>query len=193
MRWMRNLPEDKEEPDAEESIGEAGEDLLAKYLQMNDAEAADAEEPSLLDENDEDMDLMGLLSGDEDLDDIGALLQADGEDQPLEEAQETFEQLAEQTDPSADADPEGSPAEGDGAPGKKGLGALIDKIKSIFSKKDKEEDQVLDISQAPQEDLNQENLDILKELSEAEQKSKRQKRKRSRKKRKNRKSQKKRR
>ncbi len=124
--------EDKEEPDAEESIGEAGEDLLAKYLQMNDAEAADAEEPSLLDENDEDMDLMGLLSGDEDLDDIGALLQADGEDQPLEEAQETFEQLAEQTDPSADADPEGSPAEGDGAPVKKGLGALIDKIKSIF-------------------------------------------------------------
>lgn len=164
--------EDKGEPDAEESIGEAGEDLLAKYLQMNDAEAADAEEPSLLDENDEDMDLMGLLSGDEDLDDIGALLQADGEDQPLEEAQETFEQLAEQTDPSADADPEGSPAEGDGAPVKKGLGALIDKIKSIFSKKDKEEDQVLDISQAPQEDLNQENLDILKELSEAEQKSK---------------------
>ena len=80
--------------------------------------------------------------------------------------------MAEQTDPSADADPEGSPAEGDGAPVKKGLGALIDKIKSIFSKKDKEEDQVLDISQAPQEDLNQENLDILKELSEAEQKSK---------------------
>ena len=43
----------------EASIGEAGEDLLAKYLEMNGSEQD--EESSLIDEDDDNIDLMGFL------------------------------------------------------------------------------------------------------------------------------------
>lgn len=160
----------------EASIGEAGEDLLAKYLEMNGSEQD--EESSLIDEDDDNIDLMGLLSGDDDLNDIGSLLQADGEDAPLEEAQETFDEMAEKTDTSSEealqnVKNQAAGKEADKA-GKKGLKALLAKIKAIFQKKEPDAE-VLDLSQAPQEDLGQENLEILKELSAAEAKSKKEK------------------
>lgn len=156
----------------EASIGEAGEDLLAKYLEMNGSEQD--EESSLIDEDDDNIDLMGLLSGDDDLNDIGSLLQADGEDAPLEEAQETFDEMAEKTDTSSEealqnVKNQAAGKEADKA-GEKGLKALLAKIKAIFQKKEPDAE-VLDLSQAPQEDLGQENLEILKELSAAEAKS----------------------
>lgn len=160
----------------EASIGEAGEDLLAKYLEMNGSEQD--EESSLIDEDDDNIDLMGLLSGDDDLNDIGSLLQADGEDAPLEEAQETFDEMAEKTDTSSEealqnVKNQAAGKEADKA-GEKGLKALLAKIKAIFQKKEPDAE-VLDLSQAPQEDLGQENLEILKELSAAEAKSKKEK------------------
>lgn len=160
----------------EASIGEAGEDLLAKHLEMNGSEQD--EESSLIDEDDDNIDLMGLLSGDDDLDDIGALLQADGEDAPLEEAQEAFDEMAEKTDASSEealqnVKNQAAGKEADKA-GEKGLKALLAKIKAIFQKKEPDAE-VLDLSQAPQEDLGQENLEILKELSAAEAKSKKEK------------------
>lgn len=160
----------------EASIGEAGEDLLAKYLEMNGSEQD--EESSLIDEDDDNIDLMGLLSGDDDLNDIGSLLQADGEDAPLEEAQETFDEMAEKTDTSSEealqnVKNQAAGKEADKA-GEKGLKALLAKIKAIFQKKESDAE-VLDLSQAPQEDLGQENLEILKELSAAEAKSKKEK------------------
>ena len=156
----------------EASIGEAGEDLLAKHIEMNGSEQD--EESSLIDEDDDNIDLMGLLSGDDDLDDIGALLQADGEDAPLEEAQEAFDEMAEKTDASSEealqnVKNQAAGKEADKA-GEKGLKALLAKIKAIFQKKEPDAE-VLDLSQAPQEDLGQENLEILKELSAAEAKS----------------------
>lgn len=160
----------------EASIGEAGEDLLAKYLEMNGSEQD--EESSLIDEEDDNIDLMGLLSGDDDLNDIGALLQADGEDAPLEEAQEAFDEMAEKTDASSEealqnVKNQAAGKEADKA-GEKGLKALLAKIKAIFQKKEPDAE-VLDLSQTPQEDLGQENLEILKELSAAEAKSKKEK------------------
>lgn len=160
----------------EASIGEAGEDLLAKYLEMNGTEQD--EESSLIDEDDDNIDLMGLLSGDDDLNDIGSLLQADGEDAPLEEAQETFDEMAEKTDTSSEealqhVKNQAAGKEADKA-GEKGLKALLAKIKAIFQKKEPDAE-VLDLSQTPQEDLGQENLEILKELSAAEAKSKKEK------------------
>ena len=156
----------------EASIGEAGEDLLAKYLEMN--ESGQDEESSLIDEDDDNIDLMGLLSGDDDLDDIGALLQADGEDAPLEEAQEAFDEMAEKTDTSSEESLQNVENQAADKAGEKGLKALLAKIKAIFQKKEPDA-KVLDLSQTPQEDLGQENLEILKELSEAEAKSKKEK------------------
>ena len=160
----------------EASIGEAGEDLLAKYLEMNGSEQD--EESSLIDEDDDNIDLIGLLSGDDDLNDIGSLLQADGEDAPLEEAQETFDEMAEKTDTSSEealqnVKNQAAGKEADKA-GEKGLKALLAKIKAIFQKKEPDVE-VLDLSQTPQEDLGQENLEILKELSASEAKSKKEK------------------
>lgn len=156
----------------EASIGEAGEDLLAKYLEMN--ESGQDEESSLIDEDDDNIDLMGLLSGDDDLDDIGALLQADGEDAPLEEAQEAFDEMAEKTDTSSEESLQNVENQATDKAGEKGLKVLLAKIKAIFQKKEPDA-KVLDLSQTPQEDLGQENLEILKELSEAEAKSKKEK------------------
>lgn len=156
----------------EASIGEAGEDLLAKYLEMN--ESGQDEESSLIDEDDDNIDLMGLLSGDDDLDDIGALLQADGEDAPLEEVQEAFDEMAEKTDTSSEESLQNVENQAADKAGEKGLKALLAKIKAIFQKKEPDA-KVLDLSQTPQEDLGQENLEILKELSEAEAKSKKEK------------------
>ena len=167
----------------EASIGEAGEDLLAKYLEMNGSEQD--EESSLIDEDDDNIDLIGLLSGDDDLNDIGSLLQADGEDAPLEEAQETFDEMAEKTDTSSEealqnVKNQAAGKEADKA-GEKGLKALLAKIKAIFQKKEPDAE-VLDLSQTPQEDLGQENLEILKELSAAEAKSKNEKKEKKKKK-----------
>ncbi len=56
---------------------------------MEDIHLADGSEASLA--SDAEPDLLDLLSGDADLDDINSLLQADDGDVTLDEAQESFE------------------------------------------------------------------------------------------------------
>ncbi|MBQ2088691.1 MAG: hypothetical protein II472_00565 [Lachnospiraceae bacterium] len=159
------------EEDTDEPIGVSGENLLEKYAEMEAENMLNNPEESLLDEN-ADVDLMDLLSGDGDLDDISQLLNADEEQEELPEAQEEFEAQADAaagTDPNdlaagLDVDPS---EEGEEAPAeKKGLGAIIEKIKSIFAKKDHDEEgeETVDVGAGEAEDMNQENMDILKTL-----------------------------
>lgn len=159
------------EADSDEPIGVSGENLLEKYAEMEAENMLNNPEESLLDEN-ADVDLMDLLSGDGDLDDISQLLNADEGQEELPEAQEEFEA---QADAAAGTDPNDLAAglnfdpseEGDEAPTeKKGLGAIIEKIKSIFAKKgdDQEGEEVVDVGSGEAEDMNQENMDILKTL-----------------------------
>lgn len=161
-------------------IGDPGENLLENYAALTEAEAETAEEaqeaveteemPEMLDENDEDADLMDLLSGDADLGDIGDLLQADDDNIELEESQAEFDA---QADAEGNADDLLAGFSDDEETGEtnqaSGIKGLIGKIKSIFSKKDKSnEDQVLDLTDTKEENLTEENLEILKSLDEAE-------------------------
>ena len=159
------------EEDSDDPIGVSGENLLEKYAEMEAENMLNNPEESLLDEN-ADVDLMDLLSGDGDLDDISQLLNADEEQEELPEAQEEFEA---QADAAAGTDPNDLAAglnvdpseEGEEAPAeKKGLGAIIEKIKSIFAKKDhdQEGEETVDVGSGEAEDMNQENMDILKTL-----------------------------
>ncbi len=159
------------EEDSDDPIGVSGENLLEKYAEMEAENMLNNPEESLLDEN-ADVDLMDLLSGDGDLDDISQLLNADEEQEELPEAQEEFEA---QADAAAGTDPNDLAAglnvdpseEGEEAPAeKKGLGAIIEKIKSIFTKKDHDEEgeETVDVGSGEAEDMNQENMDILKTL-----------------------------
>lgn len=159
------------EADSDEPIGVSGENLLEKYAEMEAENMLNNPEESLLDEN-ADVDLMDLLSGDGDLDDISQLLNADEGQEELPEAQEEFEA---QADAAAGSDPNDLAAglnfdpseEGEEAPAeKKGLGAIIEKIKSIFAKKgdDQEGEEIVDVGSGEAEDMNQENMDILKTL-----------------------------
>jgi hypothetical protein len=159
------------EVETDEPIGVSGENLLEKYAEMEAENMLNNPEESLLDEN-ADVDLMDLLSGDGDLDDISQLLNADEEQEELPEAQEEFEA---QADAAAGSDPNDLAAglnfdpseEGEEAPAeKKGFGAIIEKIKSIFAKKDHDEEgeETVDVGSGEAEDMNQENMDILKTL-----------------------------
>nr|MCR5355003.1 hypothetical protein [Lachnospiraceae bacterium] len=159
------------EEDTDEPIGVSGENLLEKYAEMEAENMLNNPEESLLDEN-ADVDLMDLLSGDGDLDDISQLLNADEEQEELPEAQEEFEA---QADAASGTDPNDLAAglnfdpseEGEEAPAeKKGFGAIIEKIKSIFVKKDhgEEGEEIVDVGSGEAEDMNQENMDILKTL-----------------------------
>lgn len=159
------------EEDSDDPIGVSGENLLEKYAEMEAENMLNNPEESLLDEN-ADVDLMDLLSGDGDLDDISQLLNADEEQEELPEAQEEFEA---QADAAAGTDPNDLAAglnvdpseEGEEAPAeKKGFGAIIEKIKSIFAKKDHDEEgeETVDVGSGEAEDMNQENMDILKTL-----------------------------
>ncbi|MBO6155046.1 MAG: hypothetical protein J6O60_06370 [Lachnospiraceae bacterium] len=159
------------EVDTDEPIGVSGENLLEKYAEMEAENMLNNPEESLLDEN-ADVDLMDLLSGDGDLDDISQLLNADEGQEELPEAQEEFEA---QADAAAGTDPNDLAAglnfdpseEGEEAPAeKKGFGAIIEKIKSIFAKKDhgEEGEEIVDVGSGEAEDMNQENMDILKTL-----------------------------
>ena len=161
------------EADSDEPIGVSGENLLEKYAEMEAENMLNNPEESLLDEN-ADVDLMDLLSGDGDLDDISQLLNADEGQEELPEAQEEFEA---QADAAAGSDPNDLAAglnfdpseEGEEAPAeKKGFGAIIEKIKSIFAKKgdDQEGEEIVDVGSGEAEDMNQENMDILKTLEE---------------------------
>lgn len=131
------------------------------------------ETDDMLDEDDADMDLMDLLSGDSDLGDIGALLQADDENIDLEESQEEFELQADAVnagDNLLDGFMESDDSEAEEEGKKPGF---LSKLLSIFSKKSKDkrdEDagEVIDISSEEVDDVSQENLDILKSLDEAE-------------------------
>lgn len=159
------------ETDSDEPIGVSGENLLEKYAEMEAENMLNNPEESLLDEN-ADVDLMDLLSGDGDLDDISQLLNADEGQEELPEAQEEFEA---QADAASGTDPNDLAAglnfdpseEGEEAPAeKKGFGAIIEKIKSIFAKKDQGEEgeEIVDVGSGEAEDMNQENMDILKTL-----------------------------
>lgn len=159
------------EEETDEPIGVSGENLLEKYAEMEAENMLNNPEESLLDEN-ADVDLMDLLSGDGDLDDISQLLNADEGQEELPEAQEEFEA---QADAASGTDPNDLAAglnfdpseEGEEAPAeKKGFGAIIEKIKSIFAKKDhgEEGEEIVDVGSGEAEDMNQENMDILKTL-----------------------------
>ena len=124
----------------------------------------DAPEP-MLSEDDENVDLMDLLSGDEELDQIGSLLEADDSNVELEETAQEYEAQAEMAAETGDelpAGPEegGEPEEEDESQALKGLFA---KIKSLFSRGSKKKE-VLDLSAPEKEDLNKENMEILQEM-----------------------------
>lgn len=141
------------------------------------------ESGEMLDEDNADMDLMDLLSGDADLGDIGALLQADDENIELEESQEEFELQADAVGGEDDL-LAGLTEEPDVEAKKPGF---FQKILSIFTKKSKNDssensEEVLDISGEKEEDVSQVNLDILKSLDEAEQEQEEKEKKRKEKK-----------
>ena len=132
--------------------------------------------PVMTDEEDDEVDLMDLLSGDADLDDISSLLEADENHIELEESQQEYETqvAAEQSQEASDEERSGSDDAWGAESGKFNLGALIDKIKSIFSrnkKGDGEAEKVLDISSGEGDNLSQENLEILKDLADADKKA----------------------
>ena len=132
--------------------------------------------PVMTDEEDDEVDLMDLLSGDADLDDISSLLEADENHIELEESQQEYETqvAAEQSQEASDEERSGSDDAWGAESGKFNLGALIDKIKSIFSrnkKEDGEAEKVLDISSGEGDNLSQENLEILKDLADADKKA----------------------
>lgn len=132
--------------------------------------------PVMTDEEDDEVDLMDLLSGDADLDDISSLLEADENHIELEESQQEYETqvAAEQSQEASDEVRAGSDDAAGAESGKFNLGALIDKIKSIFSrnkKEDGEAEKVLDISSGEGDNLSQENLEILKDLADADKKA----------------------
>lgn len=131
--------------------------------------------PVMTDEEDDEVDLMDLLSGDADLDDISSLLEADENHIELEESQQEYETqvAAEQPQEASDEERAGSDDAWGAESGKFNLGALIEKIKSIFSrnkKEDGEAEKVLDISSGEGDNLSQENLEILKDLADADKK-----------------------
>lgn len=117
----------------------------------------DLEEPSILDENDENVDLMSMLGDSEELGDIGDLLNADEAGLELDEARDEFEASAESQ--SGEAKEEGV---------EKPKGGIFAKIKAIFAglfKDDEEEDDTVEVHEnATFDDTSSENADILAEF-----------------------------
>lgn len=118
---------------------------------------------SQIGEESEDVDLMELLSGDTDLDDISALLSADEQGETLDETQEGYEKIAEETVETVSLQEEEKAV-------KNAAGiSLVEKIKTFFGRKKQIEEGVLDIATEQTEDLTQENLDIIQSMEEDEQ------------------------
>ena len=117
----------------------------------------DLEEPSILDENDENVDLMSMLGDSEELGDIGDLLNADESGLELDEARDEFEASAE----SQSGEPKEEGVE-------KPKGGIFAKIKAIFAglfKDDEEEDDTVEVHEnATFDDTSSENADILAEF-----------------------------
>ena len=117
----------------------------------------DLEEPSILDENDENVDLMSMLGDSEELGDIGDLLNADEAGLELDEARDEFEASAE----SQSGEPKEEGVE-------KPKGGFFAKIKAIFAglfKDDEEEDDTVEVHEnATFDDTSSENADILAEF-----------------------------
>ena len=117
----------------------------------------DLEEPSILDENDENVDLMSMLGDSEELGDIGDLLNADEAGLELDEARDEFEASAE----SQSGEPKEEGVE-------KPKGGIFAKIKAIFAglfKDDEEEDDTVEVHEnATFDDTSSENADILAEF-----------------------------
>ncbi len=145
----------------------AGDDesILSKEYQSDEHDVADAVEVneegvSLVDE---DADLESLLEGEEGMSDIGALLDADKNDIELDEARDAYEESADKVENSTETVSEEEPKE---------KVSLIDKIKGIFKKKNKgeeEEKEILDVAAKNEvEDTTDENNKILEEMDEEE-------------------------
>ena len=145
----------------------AGDDesILSKEYQSDEHDEADAVEVneegvSLVDE---DADLESLLEGEEGMSDIGALLDADKNDIELDEARDAYEESADKAENSTETVSEEEPKE---------KVSLIDKIKGIFKKKNKgeeEEKEILDVAAKNEvEDTTDENNKILEEMDEEE-------------------------
>ncbi len=152
-----------ENPD-ENTAGD-DESILSKEYQSDEHDVADAVEVneegvSLVDE---DADLESLLEGEEGMSDIGALLDADKNDIELDEARDAYEESADKAENSMETVSEEEPKE---------KVSLIDKIKGIFKKKNKgeeEEKEILDVAAKNEvEDTTDENNKILEEMDEEE-------------------------
>ena len=158
--------DDKSKTDnPDENTAGDDESILSKEYQSDEHDVADAVEVneegvSLVDE---DADLESLLEGEEGMSDIGALLDADKNDIELDEARDAYEESADKAENSTETVSEEEPKE---------KVSLIDKIKGIFKKKNKgeeEEKEILDVAAKNEvEDTTDENNKILEEMDEEE-------------------------
>jgi len=158
--------DDKSKTDnPDENTAGNDESILSKEYQSDEHDVADAVEVneegvSLVDE---DADLESLLEGEEGMSDIGALLDADKNDIELDEARDAYEESADKAENSTETVSEEEPKE---------KVSLIDKIKGIFKKKNKgeeEEKEILDVAAKNEvEDTTDENNKILEEMDEEE-------------------------
>ncbi|MGN0241314.1 MAG: hypothetical protein ACI4CS_06475, partial [Candidatus Weimeria sp.] len=159
----KKAPEKKEEPAAEPEPEEKTDDsalsldddpFLQPEFSSDDFDNIDLSDTSskdvdLMDESGEGRELGDILGSDGELTDIGDMLEADANGKVLPESSDTFENSAKSEipdmsgDSGAASDNGGAPSDNDqgGKPEKKGfLAALIEKIKSLFSKEDEDDD-----------------------------------------------------
>lgn len=175
-----------EEPDLSAGAGHTAEDDAQAAADLSDLFPdgdTSAKDVPLMDDTGDgsDADLMNLLGDDSELSDLGDLLNADENSESLPEAEQAFEDSAEQvtTDPFAGADDDVS-LDDLNAGEKKGnpLAGIIEKIKGIFAKFGKKEDAAeeagedegtVDIAPAntTPEELAAEDADLLAEFGEA--------------------------
>jgi len=165
-------------------------EFASDMFDNDDFSDTSAKDVNLMDESGDDRDLSDMLAGDGELTDIGDMLEADENGTVLKESADKFEDSAESEVPDldgeipgADSEPSGdSPAPKDDAPKKKGLAALIEKIKSIFSKSGEgdgevtESDIIGDHDISP-DDLAAENEGIMAEAAKQEEAKEKKKKK----------------
>ncbi len=159
---VEDVPEleiEREMPDEADSF-----DDMPDLTFMDDVRLEDGSEAPL--SGDAEPDLLDLLSGDADLNDISSLLQADEGNVTLDEAQENFDEQAENV--AVDSNVSDSTEAKDS-----NKTSIFDRIKKILFSKgktsaDEEEGKLLDITPEDQEDLAQENMEILKAMEETE-------------------------
>lgn len=154
-----------------EDIGEIEEDGMDLGLLDSMISEEETAENEQAEGESGDVDLMDLLSGDTDLDDISALLSADEQGETLDETQEEYEKIAEESVEGLSLQEEQDEKKSD-----KKIN-LIEKIMSFFTRKKETEEGLLDIAAEKTEDLTQENLDIMQsmEADEGAKKSKEEK------------------